>query len=565
MVDTAGSGTAKAGASVGGRYRLTAKLGEGGFGEVWRARDGSLDIDVAVKQVRLPLSAPRSQLAAQTERALREARHAAKLRDHPNIVAVHDVVDDGGPWIVMQLVEGQTLANRIKDQGALTEPDAVYLAASLLQALRAAQAAKVVHRDIKPANVMLTEDGDVLLTDFGIAVHDTDPSITDSGVILGSAEYIAPERARGQEATAASDLFSLGVTLYHAIEGTSPFHRDTPTGSLTAVLFEDPQEPQRAKALKPLLGALLHKEPANRPELAAALTMVDQAAEQLADGGATSLGSTRAYTRPFKPFDAGPGKNGGAKEVAGLLAKAIRKNAAAAILHAEDRIQTATENRRNRAAQSTQAAQSAQSPQSPQSAQSAQSKQTKQAKQRGHSASTITGLTDKNAAKPRSPWQTKAIFVLMLALLGMAAYALKHAEIPTAWHPVFADQDAREAARNRVYPKQPALSPGWWLIAPTGFIGITTATLWSIAAVKAIPNAAGGTVTVVAGIVVFAAGAGAAFAAEAAGAGIYRTWLPPIGALWASAGTLAGVLTVAIGWSVESDKKRKAAKTKTAP
>jgi len=548
--------------SVGGRYRLTAKLGEGGFGEVWRARDRSLDIDVAVKQVRLPLSAPRSQLAAQTERALREARHAAKLRDHPNIVAVHDVVDDGGPWIVMQLVEGQTLANRIKDQGPLTEPDAVYLAASLLQALRAAQAAKVVHRDIKPANVMLTEDGDVLLTDFGIAVHDTDPSITDSGVILGSAEYMAPERARGQEATAASDLFSLGVTLYHAIEGTSPFHRDTPTGSLTAVLFEDPQEPQRAKALKPLLGALLLKEPANRPELADALAMVDEAAEQLADGDATSLGSTRAYTRPFKPFDAGPGKNGGAKEVAGLLAKAIRKNAAAAILHAEDRIQTANENRRNRAAQS---AQSAQLPQSTQSAQSAQSKKTKQAKQSGNSTFTITGLTNKNSAKPRSPWQTKAIFLLMLALLGMAAYALKHAEIPTAWHPVFADQDAREAAQNGTSSQHPALSPGWWLIAPTSFIGITAATLWTIAAVKAIPNAAGGTVTVVAGIVVFAAGAGAAFAAEAAGAGIYRTWLPPIGAIWASAGTLVGVLTVAIGWSVESDTKRKAAKTKAKP
>jgi eukaryotic-like serine/threonine-protein kinase len=211
-----------------------AKLGGGGFGEVWRARDRSLDIDVAVKQVRLPLTAPRSQLAAQTECALREPRHAAKLRDHPNVVAVHDVVDDSGPWIVMQLVEGRTLANRIKDDGPLTESDAVYLAASLLQALRAAQAVKVVHRDIKPANVMLTEEGDVLLTDFGIAAHDTDPSITDSGVILGSAEYMAPERARGQEATAASDLFSLGVTLYHAVEGVSPFHRDTPTAGSTA-------------------------------------------------------------------------------------------------------------------------------------------------------------------------------------------------------------------------------------------------------------------------------------------------------------------------------------------
>jgi hypothetical protein len=193
-------------------------------------------------------------------------------------------------------------------------------------------------------------------------------------------------------------------------------------------------------------------------------------------------------------------------------------------------------------------------------------KQTKQTKQPSQSTFTITGLTTKNPAKPRSPWQTKAIFLLMLTLLGMAAYALKHAEIPTAWHPVFADQDAREAAQNRVYSKQPALSPGWWLIAPTGFIGITAATLWTIAAVKAMPNAAGVTVTVVAGIVVFAAGAGAAFAAEAAGAGIYRTWLPPIGAMWASAGTLAGILTVAIGWSVESDTKRKAAaKVTTTP
>ncbi|MEY9906476.1 serine/threonine protein kinase [Catenulispora sp. MAP12-49] len=561
MVETTSPGATGLGRSVGGRYRLLARLGEGGFGEVWRARDRSLDIDVAVKQVRLPLNAPQSQQAAQTERALREARHAAKLRDHPNVVAVHDVVDDGGPWIVMQLVEGRTLATRIKDGGPLSEPDAVYLAASLLQALRAAQAVKVVHRDIKPANVMLTEDGDVLLTDFGIAVNDADPSITTAGVILGSAEYMAPERARGHEATYASDLFSLGVTLYHAVEGVSPFHRDTPTGSLTAVLLEDPPEPQRAGALKPLLGALLHKDAANRPELSDALTMVQQAAEQLGDGATTTFGSTRAYTRPFMPFD-DPAKNGGgAKEVAGLLAKALRKNAAAAVLHAENRIQSAQQNRRARAAQSAQTGQSNQSGQSTPSGAStftgiATDKTKKQNKKQNKSQSQSQS---QNPAKPRSPWQSKAILLLMLALLGLAAYALNHAEIPAAWHPVTADQDARVIVQDRIDPTKDAYSPGWWVIAPTVFVVVTAAVLWTIAAVKAIPDALGATVQVVAGIFVFAAGGAAAFCAEAAGAGIYKTWLPPIGALWASAGTLAGILTVAIGWAVEADAKRKAA------
>lgn len=151
----------------------------------------------------------------------------------------------------------------------------------------------------------------------------------------------------------------------------------------------------------------------------------------------------------------------------------------------------------------------------------------------------------------------------MLALLGLAAYALNHTEIPAAWHPVLTDQDARVATQKRTGSATNAYSPGWWVSAPTAFVVITTATLWAIAAVKAIPNAVGATVTVVAGIVVFAAGAAAAFCAEAAGAEIYTTWLPPIGALWASAGTLTGIMTVAIGWAVEAEAKRKAATPKT--
>ncbi|MBS2533407.1 serine/threonine protein kinase [Catenulispora sp. NF23] len=525
MVYTTGPGTgsgpeARSRQLVGDRYRLLTKLGEGGFGEVWRAKDQSLDIDVAVKQVRLPLNAPQSQRAAQTERALREARHAAKLRDHPNVVAVHDVVDDGGPWIVMQLVEGRTLANRVKDDGPLSETEAVYLAMSLLQALRAAQAVKVVHRDIKPANVMLTDDGEVLLTDFGIAVHDADPSITASGVILGSAEYMAPERARGQEATYASDLFSLGVTLYHAVEGVSPFHRDTPTGSLTAVLLDDPSEPQRAGVLKPLLGALLQKEPAKRPGLADALTTAQNAAEQL---GPTT--STRAYTRPFQRTDPKQ-RNAKVAPALALLAKAIGKVATAAILRSEDWIQTARDHRRARAANKD--------PKKPET---------------------------QTTVKRRSPWQAKATFLLMLGLLGLALYALKHAEIPTAWHPVIADQDARVAAQNLIDKTRDAYSPGWWVCAPTGLVVLVTATLWTTAGVNAIPNAAGGTVRVLGGLISFAAGAGAAFCAVAGGAVIFHTWLPPIGALWASAGTLTGVLTIAVGWTAEADKKNSANKT----
>lgn len=149
----------------------------------------------------------------------------------------------------------------------------------------------------------------------------------------------------------------------------------------------------------------------------------------------------------------------------------------------------------------------------------------------------------------------------MLALLSLAAYALKHAEIPAAWHPVLADQDARSAAQSHIDPNRTTLTPGWWVTAPTGFVVIATATLWAIAAVAVTPPAAGATVQVVAGIAGFAAGAGTAFCAVAAGAGIYHAWLPPIGALWASAGTLTGVLTVAIGWAVEADGKKKAAKT----
>ncbi|WP_194926636.1 serine/threonine-protein kinase [Catenulispora pinisilvae] len=258
------AGLAEPGRLIGGRYRLRARLGSGGMGRVWLASDESLRIDVAVKEVWLPAT-PGPDSEERLRRAEREARNAARLRDHPNVVAVHDVVvDDGVPWTVMQLVAGHTLEEHVEDYGPLSVAHAAIVAAALLDALEAAHAAGIVHRDVKPANVMLADDGKVLLTDFGIAIGTTDTALTAAGTFLGSVEYIAPERARGTEGLAASDLFSLGVTLFQAVEGFSPFHRETATGTLTAVILDEAPEPVRAGRLTPLITGLLEKDPVRR-------------------------------------------------------------------------------------------------------------------------------------------------------------------------------------------------------------------------------------------------------------------------------------------------------------
>ncbi|MFD5466021.1 serine/threonine-protein kinase [Kitasatospora sp. NPDC127059] len=262
---------------VGGRYRLVRQLGAGGFGRVWRAHDETLGIDVAVKQLWLPPSTSDGERAERLARAEREARNAARLRDRPHVVAVHDVlVEDGMPWMVMQLVSGGSLGDRLAADGPLPVERAAVVARALLTALAAAHAAGVVHRDVKPANVMLADDGDVLLADFGIAVHEADSTLTATGAFVGSIEYIAPERARGVDGQAASDLFSLGVTLYQAVEGVSPFRRESATASLTAVLFDPPAPPRKAGRLAPLILALLAKEPDQRPGTAQALAMLDE-------------------------------------------------------------------------------------------------------------------------------------------------------------------------------------------------------------------------------------------------------------------------------------------------
>ncbi|WP_149256940.1 serine/threonine-protein kinase [Actinomadura sp. K4S16] len=197
MTDEEIAERARAGRLLGGRYRLAESLGSGGFGQVWKANDETLGVPVAVKGMRLPPGTDAEQ-GERLARAEREARNAARLRDHPNIVTVHDVVVDGGvPWIVMRLVTGRSLEQRLREEGPLQVEEAARVATSLLNALGAAHAAGILHRDVKPANVMLADNGGVLLTDFGIAVHQADTALTATGLIIGSSEYLAPERADG--------------------------------------------------------------------------------------------------------------------------------------------------------------------------------------------------------------------------------------------------------------------------------------------------------------------------------------------------------------------------------
>ncbi|MFF7635233.1 protein kinase [Kitasatospora sp. NPDC008050] len=297
--DAAGA-EAHEGLVVGGRYRLVRRLGAGGFGRVWQAADEALGVDVAVKEVWLAPAMSPAERGERLLRAQREARSAARLRDHPNVVAVHDVlVENGAPWIVMQLVQGRSLADLLREGESLPPEQVTRIARAMLAALGAAHAAGVVHRDVKPANIMLTDDGRVLLTDFGIAVQAEDTALTATGALIGSVEYMAPERIQGQDNGAAGDLFSLGVALYHAVEGLSPFRRATPTAALLAVIC-DPAPPLRhAAELAPLIEGLVVKDPAQRLTVAGATALLDSAEQGAAP--VTPAAPTPVPAMPLAP------------------------------------------------------------------------------------------------------------------------------------------------------------------------------------------------------------------------------------------------------------------------
>ncbi|MFD0900798.1 serine/threonine-protein kinase [Actinomadura sediminis] len=245
------------------RYEPVELLGRGGMGAVWRARDRVLDREVAIKEVTPPAGLDDEQIGRVYTRTFREARSAARL-DHPGIVTVYDVVEeDGRPWIVMQLVRARSLAAIIKEEGPLPPERVAALGLDLLDALRTAHAAGVVHRDVKPGNVLLPPDRAVL-TDFGIATVAGDETITQTGAIIGSPAYLAPEQARRQRASPASDLWSLGATLYAAVEGRSPYQRPDVWGVMGALLADEPDPPRRAGALAPVLHGLLRAEPGER-------------------------------------------------------------------------------------------------------------------------------------------------------------------------------------------------------------------------------------------------------------------------------------------------------------
>ncbi|MFD3614832.1 protein kinase [Streptomyces sp. NPDC058676] len=263
---------------IAGRYRLLAKLGHGGMGTVWRAKDETVDREVAVKEPRVPDHLPDRERANAFERMRREARAAARL-DHPAVVNVHDVaVVDGQPWIVMELVRGRSLGDALQE-GTLGARDAAKIGLEVLGALEAAHAAGILHRDVKPDNVLLGRHDRVVLTDFGIAQIEGETNLTDTGGFVGSPEYIAPERVLGQRPGPASDLWSLGVVLYAATEGVSPFRRSNTPATLQSVLNAAPAPPASAQGpLAEAINGLLQKDPARRPNAAQVRDLLERTA-----------------------------------------------------------------------------------------------------------------------------------------------------------------------------------------------------------------------------------------------------------------------------------------------
>lgn len=249
-----------------GRYRLLRLLGRGGMGAVWHAHDILLGRDVAIKEIWFPSagSGPVDPADPLVRRALREAQAAARLR-HPGIVTVHDVViDEGRPWIVMELIDGRSLAEAIREHGLLTEQRTAEIGLYILDALRTAHREGIVHRDVKPANILIDDADRVVLTDFGIAAIDDATALTATGQTVGSPAYLAPERINGRPATAAADLWALGVTLYTAVTGRSPFQREDTQATIAAVLTSRPAPPAHAGRLWPVIKGLLVKDPARR-------------------------------------------------------------------------------------------------------------------------------------------------------------------------------------------------------------------------------------------------------------------------------------------------------------
>ncbi|MGW2561030.1 serine/threonine-protein kinase [Streptomyces sp. NPDC001514] len=257
-----------------GRYRLGGVLGRGGMGTVWRAVDETLGRTVAVKELRFPNSIDEDEKRRLITRTLREAKAIARIRNN-GAVTVYDVVDeDDRPWIVMELIEGKSLAEAVREDGILTPRRAAEVGLAILDVLRSAHREGILHRDVKPSNVLIAEDGRVVLTDFGIAQVEGDPSITSTGMLVGAPSYISPERARGHKPGPAADLWSLGGLLYACVEGCPPYDKGSAIATLTAVMTEPLDPPKNAGPLEEVIYGLLAKDPAQRLDDAGARALL---------------------------------------------------------------------------------------------------------------------------------------------------------------------------------------------------------------------------------------------------------------------------------------------------
>ena len=353
------SGTAER--LIGDRYALITPLGKGGMGVVWEAEDRLLRRRVAIKEVRLPPAVPASEQASLQGRVLREARAAGRINDS-GAVTVFDVHQESGTaYIVMELVEGTTLSELVKERGSLPPSEVATIGLGVLGALESAHRQGIVHRDVKPANVMVTPDGRVKLADFGIASLKDDPKITATGLVLGSPSYMAPEQAEGRPTGPELDLWALGATMYFAVEGKAPFDRGATIPTLTAVLHEDPRPMTQAGSLEPVIRALLRKSPADRPSEQSLRAMLERVTAGAGGEEASTRGigavPPRPSVAPIPPAEPmgrpapGPRSNraGGWLVAVALLAAAGLVALSAILLSGDDRERQEASGRERRA------------------------------------------------------------------------------------------------------------------------------------------------------------------------------------------------------------------------
>ncbi|MGW0496449.1 protein kinase domain-containing protein [Streptomyces sp. NPDC003007] len=296
-----------------GRYRLGKVLGRGGMGTVWRAQDETLGRTVAVKELRFPSNIDEEEKRRLITRTLREAKAIARIRNN-SAVTVFDVVqEDDRPWIVMELVEGKSLAEVIREDGLLEPKRAAEVGLAVLDVLRSAHREGILHRDVKPSNVLIAEDGRVVLTDFGIAQVEGDPSITSTGMLVGAPSYISPERARGHKPGPAADLWSLGGLLYAAVEGAPPYDKGSAIATLTAVMTEPLEEPKNAGPLKDVIYGLLTKDAAQRLDDAGARAMLNAVLRAPDKAEPEPMDATKVVPLPAQPDrSSGQGSSAGA-------------------------------------------------------------------------------------------------------------------------------------------------------------------------------------------------------------------------------------------------------------